>query len=58
MRFASRKLFVTLLGMAAACVLAYLKCLDSPAATLIGGIVTAYLTANVGQKATSKVTSQ
>lgn len=51
MRWASRKFFVALAGIAAGSALAYLGKLDAPAAGLIGTIVSGYLAANVGQKA-------
>lgn len=47
----SRKLAVTLLGLALGGVLAWFGKLDVASATLIGGLVSAYLTSNVSQKA-------
>lgn len=51
MRWNSRKLFVTLAGLASGVSLAYIGKLDTASATLIGGLVSGYLTSNVGQKA-------
>lgn len=54
MRFASRKLLVTLLGLALGGALAWFDKLSPGAGALIGGLVTGYLTSNVAQKATAK----
>ena len=50
MRFASRKLVITLIGLALAGALSYLDKLSPGAATLIGVLVSGYMTANVTQK--------
>lgn len=57
MRFASRKLAVTLLGLGLGGSLSYLGKLDAATATLIGSLVSGYLASNVTQKATSKAGS-
>lgn len=51
MRFASRKLLVTLIGLGLGAGLAHLGKLDTAAATLIAALVSGYLTSNVTQKA-------
>lgn len=51
MRLTSRKFLVTGLGLGGAFVLSYLGKLDTVTATLIGSVVSAYLTSNVTQKA-------
>lgn len=49
-----RKLAVAVLGILVGAGLAYAGKLDSASAGLIGGIVTAFLTANVTQKAVTQ----
>lgn len=51
MRFASRKLLITLIGLALGAGLSYLDKLSPGAATLIGSLVAGYLASNVTQKA-------
>ena len=51
MRFASRKLLITLIGLALGGALAWFDKLSPGAGALIGGLVTGYLTSNVTQKA-------
>lgn len=54
MPWSSRKLAVTVLGLALAGVLAWFGKLDTAAATLIGMLVSGYLTSNVSQKVLDK----
>lgn len=51
MRFASRKLLVTLLGLALGGALAWFDKLSPGAGALIGALVSGYLASNVTQKA-------
>jgi hypothetical protein len=51
MRYGSRKLLMTLIGIALAGALAYIDKLSPAAATLIGSLVSGYLASNVTQKA-------
>lgn len=54
MRYASRKLAMTVLGLVLAGVLAWFDKLSPGAATLIGALVSGYLTSNVTQKAVTR----
>lgn len=51
MHLLSRKFLLSLSGIALGGALAYLGKLDTATATLIGGIVAAYVSSNVTQKA-------
>jgi hypothetical protein len=52
--FASRKFFVTLLGMAAGVALQWYGKLDQGSGFLLAGLVSGYMTSNVAQKAMVK----
>lgn len=54
MKFTSRKFLIALVGIVAGCALQWFGKLDTTTASLIGGIVSGYLAANVGQRAVTQ----